>query len=630
MTYLLKYHDTAVIESSVQPATGLTNLVQLLEYHARRQPQTLAYQYLVNGEEPGDSLTYYQLQQKAQAIAAHLQSYQAQGERALLVYQPGLEFISAFFGCLYAGVIAVPIYPPRRNQNKTRLDCIINNSQARFILGTTASLTNLEQGEEDLSLNVSSVKFIDTNKIETGADNWQRPFLDSQSIAFLQYTSGSTGTPKGVIVSHGNLLHNEEMIAQAFCHYEQEITYASWLPLFHDMGLIGNVLQSLYLGVSCILMSPVDFLQKPVRWLEMISRYQATTSGGPNFAYDLCIRKITPEQIEGLDLSSWNLAFNGSEPIRAKTLEDFAAKFAPAGFRPEAFYPCYGMAEATLFMTGGFKKEAAITMTVDEAALAENRIIPTSESANQSITLVGCGHIWLDEEIIIVNPDTLKPCATNEVGEIWVAGKTVALGYWQQAEKTQETFQARLADSHSGPYLRTGDLGFVREDRELFVTGRLKDVVIIRGRNHYPQDIEKTLEQAHTALVPHRSAAFSLDVAGEERLVVVAEVERRYRDRRAGKNEDAQVVEQRKYQRRTDHIDPGFEVDLPEPPIYQEIVTSIRQAIAAHHGLQAYGVVLLRVGTIPKTSSGKIQRYLCRKGFQEQSLTVVYCDTISV
>jgi len=608
---------------------SFSTLVELLEYQASAQPQAIAYQFLTSGERVGESLTYRQLQQKAKAIAAHLQSLNALGERALLLYPPGLEFISAFFGCLYAGVIAVPIYPPHRNQNKNRLDSVIKNSQAQFVLGTGTVLATLESSDQE-ALDLTSLTFLATDTIDIQwTQTWLYPVIDSQTLAFLQYTSGSTGNPKGVMVSHQNLIHNEEMIARAFGHHEQRVVYASWLPLFHDMGLIGNVLQSLYLGVPCILMSPVDFLQKPVRWLEMISKYRATTSGAPNFAYDLCVRKVTPEQMEALDLSGWDIAFSGSEPVHAQTLDNFAAKFADCGFRKEAFYPCYGMAEATLFISGGLKRQEPITETINESALEENLVLRVTPQTKGTKTLVGCGRAWLDDRIIIVNAETLTRCSSQQVGEIWVSNRSVAQGYWNQPEKTQETFQVHLADRKQGLFLRTGDLGFLREDRELFMTGRLKDLIIIRGRNHYPQDIEQTVEESHPALIPHRSAAFSVEVKGEEQLVVVVEVERRYRERRSASDNSSVFSEQRKYNRRTEHIDPGFEVDLPEAPIFQEIVNSIRQAITSGHGLQVHEIVLLRVGTIPKTSSGKIQRYLCRRGFQEKSLTAVHSTSHS-
>ncbi|MDJ0661420.1 MAG: fatty acyl-AMP ligase [Crocosphaera sp.] len=562
------------------------NLVSILEKRATYQPSKTAYIFLDRGETEQCSLTYEQLNKKARELAAILQESQLQGERALLMYSPGIDFIIAFFACLYAGVIAVPIYPPRRNQSLDRLKAIIDDCQAKEVLTTSTIRSNLENSLIHYP-ELQRLSWLTTDNLSTIAKNNNLSFTNIQkdNIAFLQYTSGSTGNPKGVMVTHGNLLHNLSMIKQAFGH-----TSASrglgWLPLFHDMGLIGNVLQPLYAGFPCALMSPVDFLQKPYRWLKAVSQYQATTSGGPNFAYELCVSKITDEQLETLDLRSWEVAFTGAEPIRAETLEAFAEKFAPCGFRKEAFYPCYGMAEATLFITGGLSFKAPTYKTVNEKALEENRVVEVDTSEVNSRTLVSCGQEWAGQQVKIVNPDTLTECEDNQVGEIWVSGNSVAQGYWQQEQKTEETFEAYLSDTKEGPFLRTGDLGFFSSDKELFVTGRLKDVIIIRGRNHYPQDIELTAERSHPALRDGCGAAFVVGNTGNERLIIVQEIERTYL-------------------RKLNH---------------HEVIRSIREAVAKYHGLQVHQVILIRTATIPKTSSGKIQRYRCKEQFLKQML----------
>ncbi len=561
------------------------SLVGLLQERAIYQPLKTAYTFLDRGETEEYSLNYEQLNKKAKELGSILYDLGLQGERALLMYSPGLDFIVAFFACLYAGVIAVPIYPPRRNQSLDRLQAIIKDCQAKEVLTTSGIWNNLEQSLENYP-ELSALKWLATDNLPKRFDqDWDLPEISQKDLAFLQYTSGSTGNPKGVMVTHDNLLHNLSMIKQAFGH-TQSSRGMGWLPLFHDMGLIGNVLQPLYVGFPCTIMSPVDFLQKPYRWLQAISDHRATTSGGPNFAYDLCVQKVTPEQLETLDLSSWQVAFTGAEPIRAKTLEAFAQKFAPCGFRKQAFYPCYGMAEATLFITGGMKSQAPRLKTVDEKALEENQVIEVSAQQPNTRTLVSCGQEWLGQTVKIVNPETLTECDNNQVGEIWVSGKSVAKAYWQQAEKTQETFHARLADTQEGPFLRTGDLGFVSSEEELFVTGRLKDVIIIRGRNHYPQDIEQTVEQSHPALRAGCGAAFTVGEQGNERLIITQEVERSYL--------------------RKINID--------------EVVGRIRRAVAEYHGLQVHQVVLLRTATIPKTSSGKIQRHRCKEQFLNQML----------
>ncbi|MDJ0533978.1 MAG: fatty acyl-AMP ligase [Xenococcaceae cyanobacterium MO_207.B15] len=564
-----------------------STLIDLLNYRAKNQPEQTAYKFLQHRRKKFDRLTYQELNQQAKAIASSLQSLVAKGERALLLYPPGLEFIAAFFGCLYAGVVAVPAYPPRRNQNMSRLQALVTDAQATVALTTTSLLTKIESRFAQTP-EFKVLRWLATDNIAGElAESWVEPEVMSDTLAFLQYTSGSTGMPKGVMITHGNLLHNEQMIKRAFAHTEDTIV-VGWLPLFHDMGLIGNVLQPLYLGSPCFLMSPMDFLSKPFGWLQAISHYKATTSGGPNFAYDLCIRKITPEQRASLDLSSWEVAFTGAEPVRAQTLEKFAETFKSCGFRKEAFYPCYGMAETTLFVTGGLKTNFPVIHQVSGTALEKNQIADSKDKDSNIRKIVSCGQTWSDMNIVIVDPESLTRCEGDLVGEIWVSGSSVAGGYWHRSLETEQTFNAYLADTKEGPFLRTGDLGYMK-DHELFVTGRLKDVIIIRGQNYYPQDIEQTVEKSHPALRPGCSAAFAVEVKGSERLVIVQEVERSYL-RKLNMN---------------------------------EIVDSFREAVTAEYSLQVYATVLVKPGSIPKTSSGKIQRHACRAKFLNGSLNVV-------
>ena len=571
----------------LSPNREFSTLIELLRWRALRQPEQRAYTFLLDGEVETGYLTYGELDCRARSIAVALQSCGAGGERALLLYPPGLEYIAAFFGCLYAGVVAVPAYPPQFNRPMPRLQAIVADAQATVALTTTQSLSNASRQFAHVP-DLKTLRWLATDNL-TGdlEDNWQEPAVTNDTLAFLQYTSGSTAAPKGVMVSHGNLLHNQQLIQKAFEHTEQS-TVVGWLPLFHDMGLIGNMLQPLYVGIGCILMSPIAFLQRPLRWLQAISRYKATTSGGPNFAYDLCVRKITPEQRAILDLSSWEVAFNGAEPLRAETLDRFAAAFEPCGFRRKAFYPCYGMAETTLIVSGGITAAAPVLQTVEGAALEQNRVVPACGENDGTQTLVGCGQPLQDMQIVIAHPETFTRCLPDEVGEIWVAGSSVTQGYWNRTEETERIFNAYLSDTGEGPFLRTGDLGFLKEG-ELFITGRLKDLIIIRGRNHYPQDIEWTVERSQLVLQPTCNAAFSLNVAGEERLGVAAEVKRS-----CLRNLDV-----------------------------EEVIAAIRQAVAENHELQVYAVLLLKTGSIPKTSSGKIQRHACRTGFLNGSLDVV-------
>lgn len=579
----MKNHTLLHNHLTFPSANKTVTFVDILRQRASHQPEEIVYTFLLDGETESDWLTYQVLDRQARAIAATLQSYQTMGERALLLYPPGLEFVAAFFGCLYAGVVAVPVYPPRRNKKNTRLEAIIVDARATIVLTTASLLTTIQE-----ALPLVNRHCIATDDLPNDvASAWQEPKINSQSLAFLQYTSGSTGIPKGVMVSHGNLVHNSTLIHQLFGHNPQS-RGVIWLPLYHDMGLIGGVLQPLYEGVPVTLISPISFLKKPLRWLQAISRYQATTSGGPDFAYDLACRRISPEQLSSLDLSSWEVTFSGAEPIRAQTLERFANYFSPCGFRREAFYPCYGMAETTLIVSGGLKTEPPIIRPLKAGELEKNRVVSATEEEENIRFIVGCGRSWLNQKIVIVDPESLTLCEPDQVGEIWVSGASVAQGYWQQPEQTKQTFHNYLADTGEGPFLRTGDLGFL-QDGELFITGRLKDLIIIQGRNHYPQDIEITVEQSHPSLRPSGGAAFTIEFAEQEKLVIAHEVERSSL-RKLNSN---------------------------------EVIGAIRQAIAEEHNLQVYAVLLLKIGGIPQTSSGKVQRRACRERFLSGSLDVV-------
>lgn len=557
-----------------------TSFVDLLQYRADTQADKTIFTFLADGETESSFLTYGDLHRRAQAIAAFLQTYQARGERALLLYPPGLDFICAFLGCLYAGAIAVPAYPPRPNRSFDRLRSIIKDAQAKFALTTTELKDKIASHLEGNSFHCLATDQLD---LAPGL-SWQEPPITGEDLAFLQYTSGSTGNPKGVMVSHRNLLHNAHIIQTGFQN-TQDVRAVSWLPPYHDMGLIGGILQPIYVGIFQVLMPPVSFLQRPLRWLKAISHYRATTSGAPNFAYDLCVAQITPEQRDELDLGCWQLAFSGAEPIRSATLDNFTQYFQGVGFRKEAFYPCYGMAETTLMVSGTEPGALPQEIVVSKAAMERDRAI--APQADEAIAaLVGSGQIIGDQTVRIVNPNTLAVCAEDEIGEVWVRGLSVAQGYWCKPELTEQVFNAAI-DGESG-FLRTGDLGFLRRG-ELFITGRLKDLLIIRGRNHYPQDIELTVEAAHGAVRQGAGAAVAVEIGGEEQLVIVQEVERRY----------------------VRHLDVA------------EVAQAIRGAIAAEHQLQPHSICLIKTGSIPKTSSGKIRRHACKIGFLDGSLPVV-------
>ncbi|MFB2772727.1 fatty acyl-AMP ligase [Pelatocladus sp. BLCC-F211] len=566
---------------------SFSTLVSVLRHRNLNCANQVAYTFLQDGVREAERLTYQQLDRQARAIAAYLQSFRSIGERALLLYRPGLEFVAAFFGCLYAGVIAVPAYPPQPNRSISRLQAIVADAQATFALTTTSVLTSLKK-ESFLEPDLNKLNWFATDQIDTDlANSWQEPVISSDTLAFLQYTSGSTGTPKGVMVSHGNLLRNCLDLDLGWQH-TADSSILTWLPTFHDMGLIYGVIEPLYKQSHCYMMPPMSFLKKPVRWLEAISKYKVTHSGAPNFAYELCLRKITPEQRANLNLSSWRMALNGAEPIRASVLKRFAETFKSCGFNLTAFCPGYGLAEATLKVAAVRQQDTPIFYSVQTDALLQNQVNKVNLHEQKAQILVGCGRSEIDTKIVIVHPETLTKCTSVEVGEIWVSGSSVAQGYWEKPQETKQTFQAYLAETGEGPFLRTGDLGFLK-DGELFVTGRLKDVVIIWGRNYYPQDIELTVEKSHLALRPGCGVAFAIEIENQEKLVVVQEIERSYLQ--------------------------NLDMD--------EVVGNIRQAVMAQYDLPIYAVVLVKPGNVPKTSSGKLQRRECRAKFLNGNLELV-------
>ena len=579
-------------DSQLKIQTDQVDLVRLLRHRAQICPDDPLYTMLIDGEEEGATFDYAEVDRQARAIGALLQSLEVGNRPVLLIYPPGFEFIAAFYGCLYAGAIAVPTQPPvqraKQTQSLARFQAIVNDARPFAVLTTSAILPRLESMSAAVA-HAGGIHWTATDTVPVElAERWEAPRQDADAIAFLQYTSGSTALPKGVMVSHRNLLANSEYIDFGFEHTAESIGL-TWLPHFHDMGLINGIIQPLYRGFRCFVMSPAAFLQSPYRWLKAISRYRVTHSGGPNFAYEVCLRRITAEQRTTLDLSSWAVAFNGAEPVRRQTVEAFAEAFAESGFQSRSFYPAYGLAEATLKVTGGRRNGGPVYCTVDAGYLERHRVVESPEQRPGTCSLVGAGSTACGTTVAIVDPETLTRCAADEIGEVWVSGPGVAKGYWNRPEESAEVFGVYLKDKidrREGPFLRTGDLGFIRND-QLFVTGRIKDLIIIRGLNHYPQDIELTVERSHPALRPGGGAAFSIDVADEERLVVIHEID--YRQ----------------------------EADV------QEIIGRVQQAIAENHEVQLQEFALLAPGTLPKTTSGKIQRRLCRSLFLEGKLDPV-------
>ncbi|QQM38461.1 type I polyketide synthase [Streptomyces liliifuscus] len=576
---------------------GPKTVAALLRHHLEHRPGALAYRFLSGTRQgrsggDGESWDYRELDLRVRAVASLLQREGLSGKPVLLLHPPGLDYIAGFLGCLYAGAIAVPAYPPetrRFGQTMPRLAAIARDSRATHAL-TTGALSRFAatKRREIDSLGLAGLRWLATADLGTaGADDWRDPDVDSDSTAFLQYTSGSTSSPKGVMVSNGNLLHNLRSIHRRLEH-DTESGMVSWLPPYHDMGLIGGILTPLYGGFPAHLMSPASFVRQPLLWLETLSRTRASTSVAPNFGFEHCVRRITDEQLSGLDLSHWRLALNGAEPVRADTLDRFAERFAPCGFVRRALLPCYGLAEATLMVTGVGAHEPPTVGTFVPAALGVGVARPAGgPESGRAIRTVGCGPAVDGVDVAIVDADTRRRITDEErVGEIWVAGGSVAHGYWRRPEATEETFRARVEGEGETSYLRTGDLGFL-SGGQLHVVGRIKDVVIVQGRNHYPQDIELTVEQADEAIRPGSGAAFSIEVDGAEELVVAYEIE-------------------------------GRRVDGASA-----LLAKLRTAIAEQHEVAPHAVVLLKRSTVHKTTSGKIQRQACKRAFLDLGLSVV-------
>ncbi|HEX7314144.1 MAG TPA: amino acid adenylation domain-containing protein [Pyrinomonadaceae bacterium] len=559
-------------------------LTEILRRRARRQPERTAFSFLVDGEGVTARLTYAELDARARAVGALLQEHGARGERVLLLFDAGLEFVTSFFGCLYAGAVAVPAPPPhpaRLGRTLPRVQAIAADSRPAIAL-TTASILSMIEGAADLR----TLRWIKVDEIDPdAAARWQPPSQTADDLAYLQYTSGSTSTPKGVMVTHFCLTHQSEHLARAY-GYTPESVSATWMPNFHDYGLVEGIVHPAVIGVPAYLFSPLAFVQRPARWLEAVTRYGVTHSSGPNFAYELCVRKVTQEERDSLDLSSWRVAGNAAEPVHRETIERFNEKFVPCGFRREAFYPSFGLAEATLMVSaGGAEPHTPLFITAQASALEqERRVVEVEPTHTGARALVGCGRPIMDTELAIVDPETLLRRAPDELGEIWVKCEGLARGYWRRPEETEAKFHARINDTREGPFMRTGDLGFIRYG-ELFISGRVKDLIIIRGQNYYPQDIEWTAERSHNMLRHGCCAAFSVEVGLEERLVLVQEVRREF-----------------------------------GPADATEVVEAIRERVAERHELQPHAVVLVKTGTINKTSSGKIQRHASRREFLEGTL----------
>lgn len=559
------------------------HLLSVVRHWAQLTPDGIAYSF-TDGETVQAELTYRQLWDEVRGLAGAMQDRVEPGQRILLLYPPGLDFVVGLFACHALGAIAVPAFPPRRNRKASRVRSIVTDADTRIAFSTESIAEQLagDTRHEDLE----GVTVIGTdNKSLRHIERWKEPAnLTPDSLAILQYTSGSTGSPKGVMLTHRNVLANCELIIDGF-QPKRSYKGMAWLPAYHDMGLVGGILQPMYFGRPAMLMSPMTFLQRPERWLQTISRHGIQISGGPNFAYQLCVDKIDDSEMVGVDLSDWQIAFNGAEPIRPKTLDAFVERFSKYGFRREAFLPCYGMAETTLIVTGGPSEGRPVVQAFDGSKIDKKIAEAVNEDHAEARMLVGCGRVLPGEVVKVVDPHTLTVLDDGGIGEIWVQSPSVGQGYWQAAVPTANTFGGMTADGQ-GPFLRTGDLGFLH-DGQLYISGRLKDMIIVRGVNRYPQDIEQTVEAASPAVQAGSVAAFAMTYQDREQLVIVAE-----------------TVRQR-----------GLDWD--------EQLQKIRRAVTSEHELPPDAVYLVRNSSVPKTSSGKIQRHACLDAVLQDDLKVI-------
>lgn len=576
-------------ENSVEAGVQQGSILDAIFSHERTRGDSIAYTLLASDESVAQECTFAEFVQQVREIAQNLRQVAVRGDRAVLMGSFGIDYLQVFLACLHEGVIAVPAYPPRRNRKDVRLEAIVNDCRPAIAICEEKDLGNVSA--QFPKIRVATIQSLKAESSTSDPD--EISLVDSDSMAYLQYTSGSTAAPKGVMISHGNLLANSRAIQHAFGNTQQSVG-VMWLPMFHDMGLVSG-LQTLFVGYRNILIPTNSFVTQPAIWLRVISNYRGTVSGGPNFAFQHCIDRIpASDDGDNFDLSSWQVAYNGAEPIRSSTLDQFVERFQKNGFRRVTFLPCYGLAESTLFVTGGPHQTEASRHSVDRQSLELGQTVTASQNPDGSVELISSGRPDPDAELRIVDPITRTCLNERQVGEIWVRSSSIAQGYWEDAESTQEDFHAQIESHSGGVYLRTGDIGLLHNG-ELYVTGRHKDLIIVNGRNVYPHDIESEFELQLTSAVPNGAAAFGIEQNGQEAVVIVAEASRQlYRDARNGQLD-------------------GLAGEIDE----------FRQSIWNSMNLHIWEISFIRPGTFPRTSSGKIQRSTCRDSFLDARLEVI-------
>jgi acyl-CoA synthetase (AMP-forming)/AMP-acid ligase II len=574
-----------------RPRQGIApaSILDVLETHARTRPDHDAIIF-DDGKGPKARWTYAELDRAIRGIAARLAAHGLARQPVGLLFGPGADFILSFFACLSIGAVAVPLAPIGRRRERVRnlLPVVEDCAPAALLLDAAMAVQYGDLGAALTPLGIACLTFEELTQIP--ADISQPSYrVAPDDLAVLQYTSGSTSTPKGVMISHGNIMANQAMIQTAFGHDEHS-NFVGWAPHFHDQGLFGNILQPLYLGATCVLTSPAAFVRRPSLWLELIDRYRAHTSGGPNFAYELAVEHAALRGVPEVDLSCWKVAFNGAEPIRARSVMRFAETFAQVGFDRRAFFPCYGLAECTVVTVCGPRDTPPVLLRVDVRSLGEGQVAPP-DYEDPSLSEVCCGPAMDDSEVLIVDPQTRTEAAPGEIGELWLAGPHIGQGYWRRPDASAETFGAHLADGR-GPFLRTGDIGFVMPEG-YYIVGRIKDLVIVRGRNYAPSDIEQiwldVIGHAGQAI----AAAFQLDHDGRPHVVLVAEIDRA--TRHLG-NLAAEIA--------------GF-------------AAQVRAKGLERLDLSITDLVIVTPGAVPRTTSGKVRRAAAKAMLQAGELPVI-------